>query len=64
MRLFLLLPLLLGFSIPVIAHNEFNVGEYGYWGATSHSTFNEVNGGESGFPTSCPGFNEDCFKSE
>ena len=27
MRLFLLLPLLLGFSVPVIAHNEFNGGD-------------------------------------
>ena len=26
MRLFLLLPFLLGFSIPAIAHNEFNGG--------------------------------------
>ena len=27
MRLFLLLPLLLGFSVPAIAHNEFNGGD-------------------------------------
>ncbi len=29
MRLFLLLPLLLGFSVPAMAHNEANSGEVG-----------------------------------
>ena len=28
MKRLLLLPLLLGFSVPAIAHNEFNVGDY------------------------------------
>ena len=29
MKILLLLPLLLGFSVPAIAHNEFNGGEVG-----------------------------------
>ena len=29
MKILLLLPLLLGFSVPAIAHNEFNGGECG-----------------------------------
>ena len=37
MRKLLLLPLLLGFLVTVIAHNEANGGEYGYWGAPANS---------------------------
>ena len=32
MKLLFLLPLLLGFSVPAIAHNEFNGGEGGHRG--------------------------------
>ena len=32
MKILLLLPLLLGFSVPAIAHNEFNGGEGGHRG--------------------------------
>ena len=30
MKILLLLPLLLGFSVPAIAHNEFNGGDIGH----------------------------------
>ncbi len=44
MRLFLLLPLLLGFSVPAIAHNEFNGGSEEHHPACQRG----VCGGDSG----------------
>tara|TARA_R100000458_G_C8250233_1_gene227330 strand:+ start:1168 stop:1374 length:207 start_codon:yes stop_codon:yes gene_type:complete len=52
MRLFLLLPLLLGFSVPVVAHNEFNGGVYGYYGPANPEGV--VEGAETGDTFTCP----------
>ena len=41
MKILLLLPLLLGFSVPAIAHNEFNGGEEGE-GAERAGTENDA----------------------
>ena len=42
MKILLLLPLLLGFSVPAIAHNEFNGGD------AMHRFGNDVEEGEEG----------------
>ena len=49
MKLFFLLPLLLGFSVPAIAHNEFNGGECS--GAGQCANNDETEEGEEGAET-------------
>ena len=46
MKILLLLPLLLGFSVPAIAHNEFNGGDGGDGGALRVYNNDETEDGE------------------
>ena len=58
MKILLLLPLLLGFSVPAIAHNEFNGGEVGAMGVSNVPTSMKKphvrNGYDSGNPPRAP----------
>jgi len=62
MKILLLLPLLLGFSVPAIAHNEANGGRGGEWFVLPPIGYQEVS--DSGEGEGAETEDEKCFSGE